>query len=251
MAPNKGGRAPARRNDLDMSAAMNMEQKNTLQNLVTVILDGMQREIREVFDTIGNDKDESELGIDPPKPSWNLIPNPRSVKYAHMYGKRPLGTGANGATSGMTAASDNNGINAATQKENVKPGTDASAAPAALATPTPLWVLPRSVEDATRMSSKDEKEILTSSMIELKRDALTQFGKWRTVVLRRVGDIVIKNGGNGGNVASQGQQQGNTRRPGSAGRGRPPRPSGEFFLHRAYRKYTSAFFSHPSLSLSP
>ena len=106
------------------------------------------------------------------------------------------------------------------------------------------------------MSGKTESEMLAYSISEMKRDALAHFGKWRANVLRRTSDIVIKNGGTGGNIGGQGLQQasgnvggrgpqqmpgnvggqgpqqtpGNARRPGLAFSGKPPRPSGKFFL---------------------
>jgi hypothetical protein len=230
---------PPKHGDLDLSAVLNVEQKLQLQQLITVILDMMQKEVRDVFDAIGQDRDGSEQGISSPKPTWNLIPNPFSNKYAHLYGNKPLSPER--STEG--------------QKDSAKPGTEASSTPnPAPNSGTPLLRLPKSAEEATEMSKKDENEILTATLTELKRDALTYFGKWRGAVLRRVGDITIKNGGNGGNVVGQAPQQpaGNSRRPGSAGRGRPSRPSGgKFFLHGNCGKRLRNFIPLPSFSLRP
>lgn len=216
-----GGRGPpAKRNELDLSAMMSVEQKNQLLALVNTIMDAMQTHIRDVFDNIGDGRDDSEIGIDPPKPTWNLIPNPFSHKYAHLYGNKPLipDSSADGPKEGA--------------KEKAKASNLEPPAPYVPPSVTRLE-LPNSHEEASTMfGKKGDNEIMTATMNEMKRDVLAYFGKWRQNVLRRAGDIAIKGPGNAGNVASQGPppSAGNARRTAAALQGRPTRPSGKFFL---------------------
>ncbi|OTA57263.1 DUF726-domain-containing protein [Hypoxylon sp. EC38] len=53
------------------------------------------------------------------------------------------------------------------------------------------------------MFKKTDVDVLLSSVSELKRDAIAHFSKWRANVLKRIGDITIKNGGTAGNVGGQ------------------------------------------------
>ncbi|KAI1136668.1 DUF726-domain-containing protein [Hypoxylon sp. FL0543] len=53
------------------------------------------------------------------------------------------------------------------------------------------------------MLKKTDTDIIQSSVSELKNDALAHFSKWRLNLMKRMGDIVIKNGGTPGNVVSQ------------------------------------------------
>ncbi|ORY64368.1 uncharacterized protein BCR38DRAFT_343503 [Pseudomassariella vexata] len=175
-------RPPPKRGDLDLSALMNVEQKNQLHQLINVILESMQKNVRDIFDNMGNGRDDEKED------------------------------------------------DCESQKEIAKPLIEPTPVPAVLtaASANGFLKIPKSIEEATNLLKKDESEILTSSLNELKRDALTNFGKWRGTVLRRFGDITIKNGGNGGNVTNQGphQQQGGSSRRTGAVRGRPTRPSG-------------------------
>ncbi|KAI3327991.1 DUF726-domain-containing protein [Xylariaceae sp. AK1471] len=76
-----------------------------------------------------------------------------------------------------------------------------------IATPKPVLTIPKTPEDATANSKKTELELAIASLTELKRDALGHFGKWRGLVFKRLQEIVVKNGGTGGNVVRQGPQQ--------------------------------------------
>ncbi len=183
MGRNNSGRgALPKRVELDMSAIMNMEQKNSLQNLVTSIMEDMQRDLRDSFDNMGVGYDPSEEGIKPPKALCNMVPNPRSVKYRHLFSNK-----------------DNGDLDAHVP-QLVPP---APILPPSLTSLT----IPKSVDEASQMSGKSENEILSSSLSELKRDALAYFTKWRTNVQRRTGDMVIKGSGAGGAPAGQGPQQ--------------------------------------------
>ncbi|KAI0910252.1 DUF726-domain-containing protein [Ustulina deusta] len=73
--------------------------------------------------------------------------------------------------------------------------------------PRPTLTIPKSPDEATAYSKKTEIELAMASLSELKRDALGHFGKWRGLVFKRLQEIVIKNGGTGGNVVRQGPQQ--------------------------------------------
>ncbi|KAK7980088.1 hypothetical protein PG989_012545 [Apiospora arundinis] len=270
---NRGGPG-IRRFDLDLSAMLNHEQRQQLQQLVFNIMDTMQRNLRDIFDTMGPPTTDSKTeatsetvqpeplrGIQTPAATWAIIPNPRSLKYAHLFGLEPVMPVAE--TKDDEKESDEKDKEKdkdakegkdGKEKEKEKPKPPKKEPPKPeLVPPAPIippalialasqqeggiLSIPTSIEQATAMVKRDETDVITSSMVELKRDALTHIGKWRSNILRRMGDINIKNGGNGGNVApaGQGPQQqhqapGNARRGGhgggGAGRGRPARPSG-------------------------
>ncbi|KAI1366103.1 DUF726-domain-containing protein [Xylaria arbuscula] len=85
-----------------------------------------------------------------------------------------------------------------------------------IVTPKAALTIPKSQDDATDSSKRTEVELAVASLTELKRDALGHFGKWRGLVYKRLQEIVIKNGGTGGNVVRQGphHSSGNARRAG-------------------------------------
>ncbi|KAI0485451.1 DUF726-domain-containing protein [Xylaria cf. heliscus] len=76
-----------------------------------------------------------------------------------------------------------------------------------IAAPKPVLTIPKSPDEATASSKRTETELAMASLTELKRDALGHFGKWRGLVFKRLQEVVIKNGGTGGNVVRQGPQQ--------------------------------------------
>ncbi|KAI1388859.1 DUF726-domain-containing protein [Hypoxylon trugodes] len=181
------GRLP-KRVELDLSAVMNVEQKFQLQRLVNAIMDDIQKQLRDNFDQLSPSQIAPELGINPPKPTCNIIPNPRSEKYRHLYieGVPP-----------PTTATDS-------RKENVKPAQQPDIITKA---PGVTWKAPKSPHELRAMYQKTEAEVLTASLAELKRDNLANFSKWRLGVQKRLQDIVIKNGGTSGNVGGQGLPQ--------------------------------------------
>lgn len=262
-----GARGPpsSKRFDLDLSAMLNNEQRQQLQQLIFTIMDTMQRTLRDVFDTMGTTPTTTKCpgepldGIQTPAATWAIVPNPRSPKYAHLFGMEPLVPVTETKDDEKEAEEkekDKESINkeAKESKEKEKPKPRKEPPKPDIVPPAPIippalialasqqeggaLAIPQSIEQATAMVKRDETDVITSSMVELKRDALTHIGKWRSNILRRMGDITIKNGGNGGNVVSQGPQHApgnaNSRRGGggAAGRGRPARPSGggKFFL---------------------
>ncbi|KAI0518217.1 DUF726-domain-containing protein [Xylaria bambusicola] len=85
--------------------------------------------------------------------------------------------------------------------------TQGIAAPKDAAKPRPILTIPKSQDEATAFSKKTEIDLAMASLTELKRDALGHFGKWRGLVFKRLQEIIIKNGGTGGNVVRQGPQQ--------------------------------------------
>ncbi|CAJ2511837.1 Uu.00g074620.m01.CDS01 [Anthostomella pinea] len=202
---------PPRRPELDLSAMLNLEQSKQLQVLVQSVLDSMQEHIREPLDNLSVIDMSPDEGIKPPRAIVTSIPNPRSEKYRAQYGDI-----------GLPAVKPDFEDRDLLRKimKSVPPPIDSTT------TPQPTLFLPKSAEEASAMSGKTQNEIVMSSLSELKRDVLAQFGKWRIVVTRRVNDIVIKNGGTGGNVVRQGPQHasGNARRVGNAAGGRPARP---------------------------
>lgn len=239
--PNSSrGRAP-KHIELDLSAVINVDQRFQLQRLIISIVDDMQAQIRDNFDNMTAVQVESDQGINPPKALCTSIPNPRSEKYRHMYedlGLDPITTTSTSSATPTTLTTDPD-VNKDKEKENIKPPhqTTRQTSQASITTSKPqkpLWKLPKSPEDVQKMLQKTDDEVLVSSLSELKRDCLTHYSKWRVAVLKRVNDIVVKNGGTSGNVGGQAPQQipGNARRPGNAQRGRLPISNGMFFLRR-------------------
>ncbi|KAI1418239.1 DUF726-domain-containing protein [Hypoxylon sp. FL1857] len=193
--PNQSrGRPPKRIVELDLSAVINNDQKAQLQRLVSGILDDLQKQLRDNFDSMTPGQVPSDQGINPPKAMCLSIPNPLSEKYRDMYSNAD----SIQATATTTAPD--------TKKENVKPIQENEATAKATATATatlPEWRAPKSPEDLQEMFKKTDIDVLQSSLSELKRDSLAHFNKWRVNVMKRIGDIVIKNGGTTGNVVSQ------------------------------------------------
>ncbi|RYP54033.1 hypothetical protein DL768_001035 [Monosporascus sp. mg162] len=191
---NLGRGSFPRRAELDVTAIMSAEQKNSLQVLINSILDDMQKDLCAIFDNLGTDRDPSEEGIKPPKATFNLIPNPCSVKYRHLY------------------SSKDNDTEETQDAKIVSPEPIILPAPIlppafTLSPSQPLLTIPKSAEEASLMSGKTENEILSDSLSELKKDLLVYFGKWRANVQKRLSDMAIKGNGIGGVPAGQGQQQ--------------------------------------------
>ncbi|KAI0837319.1 DUF726-domain-containing protein [Hypoxylon sp. FL0890] len=204
------GRQPKRIVELDLSAVINNEQKTQLLRLITSSTDDLQKQLRDNFDNLTPVQVPTDEGINPPKAICLTIPNPRSEKYRNMFGNAD-------STHTTSTASD-------TKKENAKPDQEADAAPMA---PLPVWRVPKSPEDLQEMYGITDTEVLQSSVSELKRDVLAHFSKWRTNVIKRMGDIIIKNGGTTGNVVSQQpSSSGNASQSAPARGGRVGLPSG-------------------------
>ncbi|KAI1631928.1 hypothetical protein F4809DRAFT_645911 [Biscogniauxia mediterranea] len=186
--------------ELDLSTVLSPDEVTMLQVLMGAILDDMLAKIRITFDNLGSvdDNTDGEIGIKLPKAAVLSVPNPRSDRYRHMYGDI-------GLPAEKPDLDDHEAL-----KEILRPNT----LPTTHArTSNPVLALPTSPEETTTMSRKTDMEIFNSSVIELKRDVLGHFGKFRTVVLGRVQDIVI--------VGRARKAPGDTRRNGNVGRGRP------------------------------
>lgn len=218
------GRQPRRIVELDLSAVINNEQKLQLQRLVTTIVDEQQKQLHENFDNLTPDRVLHGQGINPPKAICMSIPNPRSEKYRNTYSN----SDSIQTTASTSTATPN------TKKENVKPTQEVEATTAAT---LPIWRAPNSPEDLQAMFGMTDVDVLLSSVSELKRDALAHFSKWRGIVLKRIGDIVIKNGGTPGNVCGHQPStsgtsgpSGNATLPTPARGGMAGPPSGKFFL---------------------
>ncbi|RYP31662.1 hypothetical protein DL767_005669 [Monosporascus sp. MG133] len=202
---NLGRGAFPRRVELDVAAIMNLEQKNSLQVLINNITDDMQKDLCTIFDNLGTDRDPSDEGLKPPKAIFNLIPNPRSPKYRHLYSSKDNGT------------DETQDAKIVSPEPIMPPAPTLPPAPVmppafTLSPSQPLWTIPKSAEEASLMSGKTENEILSDSLSELKKDLLVYFGKWKANVQKRLSDMTIKGNGTGGVPAGQGQQQG----PGTA-----------------------------------
>ncbi|TGJ86784.1 hypothetical protein E0Z10_g1945 [Xylaria hypoxylon] len=202
---------PFKRPEIDLSAMLNIEQMKQLQVLVGAIMDELQMQVRDNFDKMTVTPVEPTDGITTPRAIVLSVPNPGSDKYRSQYGNIgiPVDKPDFGDHDLLLHIMKSHPINLNTTK------------------PKPILTLPRSSDEATTCSKKTETELAMASLTELKRDALGHFGKWRGLVFKRLQEIVIKNGGTGGNVVRKGPQQalGNARRVGFTARGSSARPA--------------------------
>lgn len=221
--PGRGGRGPPpRRPELDLSAVLSTEQKNHLIQLINTILDGMHKQAREFWDNLGDDAARTRERIKPIpelQVSCCSIPNPRSVKYAHLYGNTPLLPEA--AESSLPKDAADTAAKTTAKEKGAKPAEPS--APVPVLPPGMMLKVPKSMEEAIRMSGhNNDDEVVKFQMFEIRRDMLAHFGKWRGTVAKRLADIVIRNGGTAGNiVAGQGSSHvapsGHGRRGGGGG----------------------------------
>ncbi len=224
--PQPGKAPPFKRPEIDLSAMLNIEQMKQLQVLVGAIMDELQTQVRDNFDKMTIPPVDPTEGIAAPKVIVLSVPNPGSDKYRSQYGDI-------GIPVDKPDFDDRDLLLHIMKSHPVSQNT---------AKPRPTLTIPKSPDEATAYSKKTEIELAMASLSELKRDALGHFGKWRGLVFKRLQEIVIKNGGTGGNVVRQGPQQalGNARRVGFTARGSSARSTGKFFLH-GDRRYTSSF----------
>lgn len=224
---------PFKRHEIDLSAMLSVEQMKQLQVLIIAIMDELQMQIRENFEKMTISHIEPTEGITPPATTVFSVPNPRSEKYRSMYGDIgiPIENPDFEDRELLLQIMKYHPINQKTTKSK------------------PVLTIPKSPDEATANSKRTEAELAKDSLTELKRDALTHFGKWRGLVFKRLQEVVIKNGGTGGNVVRQGPQQaaGNPRRVGFTVRGSSARPAGKFFLygdrgHASSFDYRSSFY---------
>ncbi|KAI1376105.1 DUF726-domain-containing protein [Hypoxylon crocopeplum] len=206
MAPNRSGKGRnAQRPKLNLSAVMNVEQRSQLLELINNIADDMEKQIRDNYD-LTPIQVNPDLGIEPPKAIFMTIPNPRSEKYRHMYADTALGPDQSTST------------NTDAGQKNVPPTRQPGTTPGAS---QPLWTIPKSPEEAAKMYGKTEKDLLLSSVSDLKGSALGHFNKWRAIMQKRIEDISITGAGTTGNIAGQETQfLGNAGRPGNVATGR-------------------------------
>lgn len=209
------GRTMPKRLEIDLSSVLSEAQQQQLNRLINGAADEIQKHILLNLDLLTPAQVAPNEGIQPPKVTCTLIPNPNSQKYRDKY----IDTDQ-AQTDGPQP-----------QRDNVKPAHQHGKH-----LDPPKWRLPNSPEEALEIYGKTEKDILIQSVEETKREILTHFAKWRHIVQRRMMDIVIKNGGTSGNVTNEEQPPaGNFRNVGrrpDAAIGRPSLPSGKFFLSR-------------------
>ncbi|RWA05268.1 hypothetical protein EKO27_g9836 [Xylaria grammica] len=208
-APSKA--FPFKRPEIDLSAMLNIEQMKQLQVLVGAIMDELQMQVRDNFDKMTITPVEPTEGITTPRAIVLSVPNPGSDKYRSQYGNI-------GIPVDKPDFEDHDLLLHIMKSHHINENT---------ARPKPVLTIPKSPDEATACSKKTETELAMASLTELKRDALGHFGKWRGLVFKRLQEIVIRNGGTGGNVVRQGPQQapGNTRRVGFTARGSSARPA--------------------------
>ncbi|KAI2631704.1 DUF726-domain-containing protein [Xylaria nigripes] len=202
---------PFKRPEIDLSFMLNGEQAKQLQILMAAIMDEIQIQIRDNFDKMTIPQIESTEGITPPKAVVLSVPNPSCEKYRSQYGDIGIPV--------ERPNFEDRDLLLQIMKHHPINGNSAK--------PKPVLTLPRTPEEVIASTKKTEAELAIASLTELKRDALGHFGKWRGLVFKRMQEIVIKNGGTGGNIVRQGPQQtlGNARRVGSTARGSSARPA--------------------------
>ncbi|KAI0432887.1 DUF726-domain-containing protein [Xylaria sp. FL1042] len=182
---------PFKRPEIDLSVMLNIEQMKQLQVLMMAIMDELQMQVRDNFDKMTITPVEPTEGIAAPKVTVLSVPNPGSDKYRSQYGNI-------GIPVDKPDFEDHDLLLHIMKSHPVSHNT---------AKPRPILTIPKSPDEATACSKKTEIELAMASLTELKRDALGYFGKWRGLVFKRLQEIVIKNGGTGGNVVRQGPQQ--------------------------------------------
>ncbi|ETS79540.1 hypothetical protein PFICI_09393 [Pestalotiopsis fici W106-1] len=80
----------------DLTDVLSIEQYKQLARLITIILEGMNKSLKELWEDMGvanKHKSAAEPRITGPTPMPAMfvsIPNPYSPKYAHLYGNKPL-----------------------------------------------------------------------------------------------------------------------------------------------------------------
>ncbi|KAI1873678.1 uncharacterized protein JN550_002947 [Neoarthrinium moseri] len=234
MAPHHGrdrgasrGGQPPKRADLDLTGVLSHDQKTQLVQLLNSIMDAMHKQIKDLWDTLGDNVDDSEErvrpeGLEVRAMCWT-IPNPRSAKYAAQFGNKPAGSEHTESSTPSSAST--------TTRPGPVPGPGVPRPGPVLGPGVPPMRMPKSPEDAAQMQGKTTKaDIYKSQMVEMKRDVLANFGKWRSNFQKKLADITIKGAGNAGNVVSQVPQPagGSAKRGGGgtqSGRGRPPQTS--------------------------
>lgn len=219
---------PFKRPEIDLSAVLSVEQMKQLEILMIKIMDELQIQVRDSFDKMRITPVEPTEGITAPKAIVLSVPNPGSDKYRNQYGNI-------GIPVTRPDFDDREVLLQIMKSHPVNQNT---------AKPKPILTIPKSPDEATASSKRTETQLAIASLTELKRDALGHIGKWRGIVLKRLREVVIKNGGNSGQAVRQGphyQTPGDARRSGFAARGSCARPTGEFFYGDC--RYTSSFDS--------
>ncbi|KAI0439786.1 DUF726-domain-containing protein [Xylaria telfairii] len=200
-----------KRPEIDLSAMLSIEQMKQLQVLVMAIMDELQMQVRDNFEKMTLMPVEPTEGITAPKVIVLSVPNPGSDKYRSQYGNIGI----------PVDKPDFDDRELLLQIMKFHPANQNTAKP------RPVLTIPKSPDEAIASSKRTETELAMASLTELKRDALGHFAKWRGLVFKRLQEVVIRNGGTGGNVVRQGPQQasGNARRVGLTARGSSARPT--------------------------
>ncbi|KAI0878465.1 DUF726-domain-containing protein [Hypoxylon argillaceum] len=203
---------PFKRPEIDLSAVLSVEQMKQLEILMIKIMDELQIQVRDSFDKMRITPVEPTEGITAPKAIVLSVPNPGSDKYRNQYGNI-------GIPVTRPDFDDREVLLQIMKSHPVNQNT---------AKPKPILTIPKSPDEATASSKRTETQLAIASLTELKRDALGHIGKWRGIVLKRLREVVIKNGGNSGQAVRQGphyQTPGDARRSGFAARGSCARPT--------------------------
>lgn len=97
----------------DLSDVVSIDQYKQLVRLITIILEGMNKSLKELWDSMGTttiNKNKTAtpqppriIGTMPLPATFVSIPNPYSPKYAHLYGNKPLYPEGEGPKDGNAA----------------------------------------------------------------------------------------------------------------------------------------------------
>lgn len=168
--PRRSHTARRESREADLSDLLTANQKKDLVQLVTDIIDKMQKNIEAIFDSPDDDGRDGNKTSDSHRPhtSRNLLPSRPNLRLDNPH--LPGG-------------------NREKSKENVKPAASTTAAAAAGAQPK----TPEAGADSKAQHTVEKEETGASSprLQELKKEVLHSFKKWNTNVLKRLNDISV------------------------------------------------------------
>ncbi|KAK0615828.1 hypothetical protein B0T17DRAFT_357175 [Bombardia bombarda] len=165
MAPGGKQRPNTPKREVDLGAILTANEKIEFTMLLTKVIDTMQKQITQAFDSTGLDDNQ------PARVSfWSRLPahlRDQSISKPQQKEGPKRGQGKAGQT----------------KKENVKPSRPMTAT-------TPIMERPE--DDSNTATECADQQTSKPRLQELKRDALQHFKKWQTALLKRVGDISVK-----------------------------------------------------------
>jgi len=170
----RGSRPITPKREADLSSLLNAFQRTDLITLTTAITDTMRQEILRMFEVSTGESGDSHGAEAQKRSSWHLLPATFDLKNLDLN-----------------------------FKENAKP----TARPSNLDNRRQGGNLDKKARDTL---AKEEDEALNTPQAELKKEALANFDKWRSSIVKRVTDI---------SAAKENTQASTSRPPGRASAG--------------------------------